>query len=136
MHVAEAGFVEHVQLGSVRFRNVCKVLLVAGVDVLGVCFARGIAQVVPFRSGQGHFYFAPLLLPSDAFHVLVLWNVRRLASVRDLADADDRLAGLLVGLGEGGNVGHVEAEDVEGRVEDLLHPVQFGEKRPPEHVAA
>jgi len=60
--VAEAGVVEDLQLGLVGFGDVGKVLLVVGVDTLGVGLVGAVAEVVPRRARQGELDVAPLLL--------------------------------------------------------------------------
>ena len=133
LNVTEAIVVENLELGLIGFGNVCEVLLVGGIDVFWICSSFLVAHVIPFRCSQGQLAFVDPLLRHNALEVIPLIDVST-TNMFDLTGADDAFARLMAGLGECGYIRHVEAEDVEVGILDLLEAFHPGEEGTPEHL--
>lgn len=128
LHVPQAGGVENFQLLAICRGDVGEILPIAPVHILWVRLALTVAHVVPFGRREGEFDFTPAFARQQRFHVFELREVGRGAGVADLAGADDRFGGFSFVFDEGRDVGHVAAEDGDGRVVDFFHPVEGGEE--------
>lgn len=135
LYVAETSIIQNLQLSTVCLRDISKVLGVGSVDLLGVSPARLVAQMVPVRRRERELGLGDLFSREDALQVLPLRQVGA-ADVLDLTGADDRLAGLVAALSEGGYVGYVHAEDVDVDVGHLLEAVESGEEGAPVRVSS
>lgn len=99
-HVAAPSVVEDLELGLVGLGDVGKVLLVVGVDVLGIGPAGLVAEVVPLGRRQRELGLLDVLGREVLLEVVPLVDVGA-ADVLDLARADDGLSWLVAGLGCG-----------------------------------
>jgi len=129
LRIPQPSIIQNLQLRPIRLRNIRKVLLITTIHLLRVRLALLIPQMVPIGRRERHLDITMALLGRNALEVLELPNVRALARVADLADADHGLAGDLLFLDEGRDVRDVQAEDGELGVVDLFHAVQGGEER-------
>lgn len=96
--VAAPSIIEDLQLGLVGLGDVGKVLVVVGIDVLGVGLAGLVAEMVPLGGGEGQLGLLDVLGRDVLLEVVPLVDVGA-ADVLDLADADDGLSGLVASLG-------------------------------------
>lgn len=135
LHVAQPVVVQDLELVLVRLCDVRKVFVVIGVDVGWVGLALLVSQVVPVGSRQGEFDVLDLVGRDEALHEVELVGVGG-ALVLDLAGANNCLAGLVAGLGEGGNVRNIHAEDAGVGLGYFSHALETGPEGTPEHMPA
>ena len=132
LDISQAIVVENLQFGLIRLRNVCEILRIIRVNVPRVCSSLLIPHMVPFRCSHSDLTFTNSLLRHDTLQVVPLVDVGA-SNVLDLASADDAFSGLVTCLGEGGDVWHVHAEDVNVWVLDLFEAFHSREESAPKH---
>lgn len=52
--IATAGIIQNLELGPIRSRNICKILGIVGVNLLGVRLALLVSEVIPLGCSQGN----------------------------------------------------------------------------------
>ena len=88
--------------------------------------------MIPLRGWKRQLAPRDPIRGHELLEIIPLFDVTA-ADVLDLAVADDALARLVSRFREGGDVGHVGAEEREGRVVDFAEAGEAGEEGAPEH---
>ena len=132
LDIAETVIIEDLKLRLVCLGDIGEVFLIARIDVFRVRSSLLVAHVIPLGRCKCQFTLMHSLFGYGAFKIVPLVDVGA-PSVLDLASTDDAFDRLVAVLGEGGNVGHVRAENLDPDVLDFFEAVEAGEEAAPEH---
>lgn len=77
LYISQAMVIKNLQLLLKDCDNIREILIIVGIDALGICLAIFIAEMIPCRGRYSKFNTVMLLLGQDSLEVLQLLNMRR-----------------------------------------------------------
>lgn len=96
--VAAPSIIENLQFGLVGLGDVGEVLLIVGIDILGVGLAGLVTEMIPLGGGERQLGLLDVLGRDVLLEVVPLVDVGA-TDVLDLANTDDGLSRLVTSLG-------------------------------------
>jgi hypothetical protein len=133
LDIAEAVVVEDFELSAVGFGNVGEVFGVCCIDILRICSAGLISQMVPIRRSEGELRLVLSLLGKEGFQVVPLIDICA-TYMLDFAGTENRLTWFMARFSESCNVRDIHAEDIFWEVCDFFEAVEAWEECAPRGV--